>query len=66
MKPGDLVRTISWKEMDNQEVKVEEYGMLIGFKKSGGYEYAEVMWFNHRLYNKTVSSIQKNLIEVVK
>ena len=67
MKSGDIVKMVHWKENAFGEEKIEEYGLFIGLKTSGGYEYAEVMWFNRRAPNgDAISSIQKNLIEVVK
>ncbi len=60
MKVGDLVRR-------KYSVK-DEFGTFIGFRVfDGKYECAEVMWFNRRASNRdAVSTIQKNLIEVVK
>jgi len=59
MKPGDLVRR-------KYNVK-DELGTFVGFRSSGDYEFAEVMWFDRNAPNgDVVSSIQKNLIEVVK
>ena len=64
MKPGDLVRNISARSGHGF---IEQMGLFMGLKKSGNYEYAEVMWFDKRAPNgDPVSSIQKNLIEVVK
>lgn len=61
MKPGDLV-----KRGRSESGLKGDHGLLIGFKKSGKYEYAEVMWFEHKAPNGgPVSTVQKNLIEVV-
>lgn len=60
MKPGDLVRR---KYSDDGEL-----GTFIGFRVfDGKYECAEVMWFEGSAPNgDRVSTIQKDLIEVVK
>ena len=59
MKPGDLVRR-------KYNVK-DELGTFVGFRSSGDYGFAEVMWFDRNAPNgDVVSSIQKDLIEVVK
>tara|TARA_A100001011_G_scaffold400411_1_gene514752 strand:- start:3966 stop:4148 length:183 start_codon:yes stop_codon:yes gene_type:complete len=60
MKPGDLVR--------NKNSESGELGTFIGYRVfDGKYECAEVMWFNRSSPNgNRVSTIQKNLIEVVK
>ncbi len=65
MKPGDLVR--------NKNSESGELGLFMGFRKFdiasgkiGTYECAEVMWFGRRAPNgDRISTIQKNLIEVV-
>ena len=65
MKPGDLVKNISHR--DKWGKIIGEIGLLMGFKKSGDYEYAEVMWFTKSAPNgDRVSGIQKSLIQVVK
>ena len=59
MKPGDLVR--------NKNSESGELGLFIGYKTSGIYKFAEVMWFTRRSPSgDIISSIQKDLIEVVK
>ena len=61
MKPGDLVR--------NKEYKTTvELGLFVGLRVfDGNYECAEVMWFNRSAPNgDRVSTVQKDLIEVVK
>ena len=59
MKPGDLVR--------NRNSESGELGLFVGYKTSGNYKFAEVMWFTRRASNgDVVSSIQKDLIEAVK
>jgi len=59
MKPGDLVR--------NKNSESGELGLFVGFRSSGNYEFAEVMWLERRAPNgDAVSTIQKDLIEVVK
>jgi len=59
MKPGDLVR--------NRNSESGELGLFVGYKTSGNYKFAEVMWFTRRAPNgDVVSSIQKDLIEAVK
>ncbi len=64
MKVGDLVRNISARNKYGRIIG--ELGLFMGFKSTGGYEYAEVMWFNRSAPNgDRVSSIQKSLIEVV-
>ena len=61
MQVGDIVKVKKRFEV------TEDYGLFLSLKSSGGYEYAEVMWFNRRAPNgDAVSGIQKNLIEVVK
>jgi hypothetical protein len=59
MKPGDLVR--------NKNSESGELGLFMGFREfDKNYECAEVMWFTRRAANgDRVSTIQKNLIEVV-
>ncbi len=73
MKPGDLVR--------NKNSESGELGLFMGFRTfnkyrvltsnkkkilDGTYECAEVMWFTRRAPNgDRISTIQKNLIEVV-
>tara|TARA_R110000851_G_scaffold25240_1_gene72796 strand:- start:9800 stop:9985 length:186 start_codon:yes stop_codon:yes gene_type:complete len=57
MKVGDLVK----RKNGNGK-----FGLFMGFRTSGDYEYAEVMWFAERAPNgDIVSSIQKNLIDVI-
>lgn len=66
MKPGDLVRR-------KHKVK-DELGTFIGLRTFGGnikgngsYTCAEVIWFEKSAPNgDRISSIQKDLIEVVK
>ena len=59
MKPGDLVR--------NKNSESGELGTFVGIRSFNGYECAEVMWFTRNAPNgDRVSTIQKNLIEVVK
>ena len=59
MKPGSLV-----KKKDG--IGVGRLGIFMGLRYSGDYEYAEVMWFEQTAPNgDAVSSIQKDLIEVV-
>lgn len=69
MKPGDLVR--------NKNSESGELGLFVGLRtfkavQSGSgfredYTCAEVMWFNRKAPNgDRVSTIQTNLIEVVK
>jgi len=59
MNPGDLVR--------NKNSESGELGLFVGYRSSGDYEFAEVMWFDRSAPNgDVVSSIQKDLIEVVK
>ena len=58
MKPGDLVR--------NKNSESGELGLFVGYRRSGDYEFAEVMWLNRNASNgDRVSTIQKDLIEVV-
>ncbi len=58
MKPGDLVR--------NKNSESGELGLFVGYRSSGDYEFAEVMWLNRNASNgDRVSTIQKDLIEVV-
>ena len=66
MKPGDLVRNISAR--DEYGRIIGEMGLFMGLRTfDGTYECAEVMWFNKSAPNgDRVSTIQKNLIEVVK
>ena len=63
MKPGDLVKRVVGRNIDSGN-----YGTFVGFRVfDGKYECAEVLWFNRRAPNgDAVSTIQKNLIEVVK
>lgn len=62
MKPGDLVR-----RGQSESGQKGDLGLFVGLKKSGEYEYAEVMWFEHKAPNgDPVSTVQKSLIEVVK
>ena len=57
MNPGDMVKRKNGNEA---------FGLFIGFRTSGDYEYAEVMWTAERAPNgDVVSSIQKNLLEVI-
>jgi hypothetical protein len=57
MNPGDMVK----RKNGNGK-----FGLFIGFRTSGDYEYAEVMWTAERAPNgDVVSSIQKNLLEVI-
>ena len=59
MKPGDLVR--------NKNSESGELGLFVGYRRSGDYEFAEVMFFNRRASNgDIVCTIQKGLLEVVK
>ena len=59
MKPGDLVR--------NKNSESGELGLFVGYRRSGDYEFAEVMFFNRRAPNgDIVCTIQKSLLEVVK
>tara|TARA_A100001015_G_scaffold207928_1_gene232628 strand:- start:2279 stop:2458 length:180 start_codon:yes stop_codon:yes gene_type:complete len=59
MKPGDLVR--------NKNSESGELGLFVGYRRSGDYEFAEVMFFNRRAANgDIVCTIQKSLLEVVK
>ena len=58
MKPGDLVK--------NKNSESGELGLFVGYRSSGDYEFAEVIWHNRSAPNgNVVSTIQKNLIEVV-
>ena len=58
MKPGDLVR--------NKNSESGELGLFVGYRRSGDYEFAEVMFFNRRASNgDIVCTIQKGLLEVV-
>ncbi len=43
MKPGDLVR--------NKNSESGELGLFVGYRRSGDYEFAEVMFFNRRASN---------------
>lgn len=65
MRPGDLVK---FKCPPGSRELVVQYGTFIGFRKfSSEYECAEVMWHNKKAPNgDPVSTVQKNLIEVVK
>jgi hypothetical protein len=57
MKVGDLIR---------RKDSIDIFGLFAGYKTSGNYEYAEVIWFDHLDSDACpVSSIQKNLIEIV-
>jgi hypothetical protein len=58
MSPGDLVR---------RKMFPDECGLFLGFRTfDSKYECAEVMWVNGILScGKPVSTIQKNLIELV-
>ena len=59
MKIGDLVR--------NKNSESGELGLFVGYRSSGDYEFAEVMWFDRSAPNgDVVSSIQKDLLEVAK
>jgi hypothetical protein len=59
MKPGDLVRAKNPAE--------QGMGLFMGFKWSGDYQYAEVMWFERKATNgDRVSSCSPKLLEVVK
>ena len=61
MKPGDVVR-----RRRAESGHKGDHGLFMGLKKSGNYEYAEVMWFEHKAPNgDIVSTVQKDLIEVV-
>ena len=66
MKPGDLVRNISAR--DKWGKIIGEIGLFVGYRTfDGTYECAEVMWFTKSAPNgDRVSTIQKDLIEVVK
>ncbi len=56
MKPGDLIR--------NKNSESGELGLFVGFRSSGNYEFAEVMWLYRTAPNgNVVSTIQKDLIE---
>ena len=58
MKAGDLIRRKTAHDIQ---------GLFVGLRKSGDYEYAEVMWHNKPAPNGyPVSTVQKDLIEVVK
>ena len=63
MKPGDLVRRVVGRNIDSGN-----YGTFIGMRVfDGKYKCAEVLWFNRDAPNgDAVSTIQKDLIEVVK
>lgn len=62
MKVGDIVR-----RRKSESGLVGDLGLFMGLKKSGKYEYAEVMWFEHKAANGApVSTVQKSLIEVAK
>ena len=61
MKAGDLV-----KRKRAETGHRGDLGLFVGFRKSGNYEYAEVMWFKHKAPNgDAVSSVQISLLEVV-
>ena len=61
-EPGDIVR-----RRKSEAGIAGDLGLFIGFKKSGNYEYAEVMWFEHKAPNGgPISTVQKRLLEVVK
>ena len=68
MKQGDLVTT-----KKSRRFRIPMVGLFVGmrtFKGCAGaddYTCAEVMWFNQRAPNgDVVSSIQQDLIEVIK
>ena len=65
MKPGDLVK---FKCSPSSCELVVQYGTFIGIRKfDSEYECAEVMWHNKTAPNgDLVSTVQKDLIEVVK
>jgi len=57
MKAGDMVK----RKNGNGK-----FGLFMGFRTSGDYEYAEVLWIAGNISNgDSVSSIQKNLLEVI-
>ena len=57
MKAGDMVK----RKNGNGK-----FGLFMGFRTSGDYEYAEVLWIAGHVSNgDIVSSIQKNLLEVI-
>ncbi len=58
MVPGDLVR---------RKMYPDECGLFLGFRTfDRKYECAEVIWISGVLFTgKTISTIQKNLIEAV-
>ncbi len=59
MKPGDLVR--------NKNSESGGRGLFVGYRRSGDYEFPEVMFLNRRALNgDIVCTIQKSLLEVVK
>ena len=61
MKVGDLV-----KRGRSESGQKGDLGLFVGFKKSGKYEYAEVMWLEHKAPNGgAVSTVQISLLEVV-
>jgi hypothetical protein len=63
MKPGDLVKN---KSANSKRYSAGQYGTFVGYRKFKNYECAEVIWFNRTAPNgDLVSSIQKDLIEVV-
>lgn len=67
MKPGDLVKSLSVQYLpDGSKKPPGELGTFVGLATSSGYEYAEVIWFTRTDNCSKISSIQKNLIEVVK
>lgn len=62
MKPGDLV-----KRQSAESGHKGDHGLFVGFKKSGSYKYAEVMWFHHKSpKGGPISTCQISLLEVVK
>ena len=59
MKVGDIVRA--------KDPAENHVGLFMGFKHSGDYQYAEVMWFKRSAPNgDRVSSCSPKLLEVVK
>ncbi len=67
MKPGDLVKSLKMQYLpDGNQQPPGELGTFVGFATSSGYEYAEVIWFTRAGNGSKISSIQKNLIEVIK
>ena len=58
MNPGDLIRSKEWGWI----------GTFVGFRMSGDYKYAEVMWLDCPSPHSgmsLISTIQPNLIEHV-